>query len=118
MKAEWLIAGALLVGAGTANAWTAFKVGAGLHEWILADKRVDAGTSRSEDMQASNDLLSYVVGVADAYAATGALRISDTSGRQLVAIVSKFVEDHPEQWSLAAPILIDRALLVMYRCTK
>jgi hypothetical protein len=63
---------------------------------------------------------SYVLGVADALQMTDAIcrPNSDIATRQTVAIVRKYVRDHPDEWATHPVILIRSALGRAFPCQR
>jgi hypothetical protein len=65
--------------------------------------------------------IGYVKGVVDLALATGlicAQPTADISGRQLFAVVSKYVLENPARWSRPARQLVLEAVIPMVPCSK
>jgi hypothetical protein len=61
---------------------------------------------------------SYILGIADAYNGIGICPDAGVSYPQLVAIVKKYTNAHPEYWNKDAAILIIKPLNEIYPCKE
>ena len=97
---------------GSTQAATAFVQGNFLHK-VCQEAKVDP--------QESN-CLTYVLGVADALAATQYSEVcipsNSVSGGQLKDVVPKWLEDYPAQRHNPAVTLVGRALTEAFPCTE
>jgi hypothetical protein len=64
--------------------------------------------------------IGYILGVADTLQLDGKTchAASDLWTRQTVAVVRKYVSDHPERWSKGAPFLVREGLIQAFPCPK
>jgi hypothetical protein len=58
----------------------------------------------------AGEYMAYIMGVEDAYERVVPISPDDATGNQIVAIVSKYLKTHPEQWSESAASLVAKAL--------
>ncbi len=78
-----------------------------------AHKRITAGSEQSKDYIAVNYFVGYVAGFSEAtpFLRPGLYEIpKGTTMLQLCSVVGKYLEDHPEDWSWPAHILVVSAL--------
>lgn len=93
--------------------------GAALSDLSLARDRVLTGTSPigSYDTTASTEFIGYVIGTTDAFLANGTLcSPNGVSANQLAAIVSKYLKDHPDLWTLNGATIVFLALTPLLGC--
>jgi len=61
----------------------------------------------------------YIFGVVDVLEDAGYICIpSNVTGRQLFAIVIKYIDNHPEEWNKTASYLVETPLLGTFPCKK
>ena len=106
------------------SARSAFIDGNQLHQWALASKRVSESRSLGDQQAIVNDGLdsaryrAYIEGVVDSYSGEFVCIPPETKLGQIAAIVSNFLEQHPELWAKNADALVAGALKGPFPCTK
>src|SRR5262249_14851632 len=98
----------LLVSVASVDA--AFFDGNKLKELVDARNRVDTNRTRDGDYLDAALFTGYVLGVADALEGILICTSEGIKARQLVGLVKKYVEDHPEDWNIKGDLLVHRAL--------
>lgn len=104
-------------------AWPSFAIagfvtGFDLSKWGDAQDRIIAGRGTALDYQEAANLYGYVAGVHDAL--DGVVFCSPGTARagQLMAVVQKYVKEHPERWDNDANYLVVAALKDAFPCKK
>lgn len=116
MKAGWLMVGLLLVGSTNAFAW--IQDGNTLVRGWAAFKQNGAGTMTRDNDFVSGNYLGYVAGVSDSLGATGELcSPPTTTANQIAAMVGKYLDEHPGEWTDGGPMIVLHAL-AQFRCHK
>jgi hypothetical protein len=110
----------LLGAAPQGHAQTYFKKGNGLVEELRQFERAERNDQNAQEFGAGS-YVGYVLGVADAH--TGIFWCPGRGGgtmnvRQVVEIVSKYINSNPELWHLQADILVLNALRQAFPCKK
>ncbi len=101
------------------NASAMFVDGNRLHQMHDAYKRVSEGHSAERDAADGAQLAGYVQGVIDAWGAINLICVPPgTRVGQVVAMVAKYVEAHPEEWGDDGSVLVERAMLPTFACPK
>ncbi|MCG6533887.1 MAG: hypothetical protein L7F78_04190 [Syntrophales bacterium LBB04] len=90
---------------GTAYYLSGYK----LVELMRADEKVDTGSATGADTYESGRYCGYILGVCDAMARAYDAPNNANVG-QIVAVVTKYVRDHPEKWNEPAADLVIKAL--------
>ncbi len=85
-----------------------------LHDWWQAYQRLNLGTASAQDSNYADFYIGYVDGVWDTILSMQAAKVistpfvdTNTTGKmgQVYAIVGKYLDDHPEQWSWPGAVL-------------
>ena len=101
----------------TADASAGFYLdGNQLHAKLTASKKMQGGTPSLSDLGEAQNALGYINGVADTLNGTVVCAPNEVTDGQLVAVVSKYVDEHPEQWQVQANLLVGRALHQAFPC--
>jgi Ssp1 endopeptidase immunity protein Rap1a len=88
-------------------------------KWIESSHRIEAGTATAQDSFNGMEYLGYVNGVADmGFAGHHLCWRKGISGKQLLAVVSVYVEQHPQRWREPGWRLVLEALQEMYPCAE
>lgn len=85
---------------------------------LVAEMREFEKAERSDsrtNYQSSSQYIGFVVGVHDAIMTT-LCSTGDVSIRQVTTIVTKYLNEHPEEWSKPAFQLVSRALWQAFPC--
>ena len=118
MIAGWLVASLALAQADGVE-FHAFVGGAKIHEWSVAAQRTDRQGASEEDFRVADQYLYYVEGVYDSLSQAGRICApGNGSAGQIQAMVTKYVNAHPDQWHEAGPVLIYRALHKTFSCSS
>lgn len=92
--------------------------GSKLVEYMGEYKKVDNGASKINYNYASN-FTNYIFGVADVLEDTEYICIpSNVTGKQIFAIVIKYIDNHPAEWNKTASYLVEKPLLDTFPCKK
>jgi len=98
-----------------AGGWVA---GNNLVKYMSEAKKADNG-SQNVDWSDALQFQAYVFGVVDVLEDAGYMCIpSNVKGRQLFAIVMKYIDNHPEEWNKTASYLVETPLLNTFPCKK
>lgn len=93
--------------------------GTKLREWLSGYDRNEENRGLAEDQMNSAFAVAYIIGAADAYKAQNMVCTPvGITGRQLVAVTSKFVKDHPDTWNQSAALITLVALMDAFPCKK
>jgi hypothetical protein len=95
-----------------------FISGGQLHEYLAAYQRVQNGNPTGTDLTSAFEGMGYVLGVSDTLDDHVFCLPGATTKAQVVAIVEKYLNDHPERWQYTANSLIADALETDFPCTK
>jgi hypothetical protein len=96
-----------------------FVEGTQLHEWILANDRLDNGGKNQVDFINSSTVMFYIAGIAESYRNLGILCLPNgVSIGQMTSVVGKYLKEHPERWNERANILVISALTNAFPCKK
>lgn len=109
-----LVMAALSLGAHAAFA--GFYTGYELKNWSEAIDRIDQGRVQEGDYTTAAKIQGYVTGVTDtmngyAFCAPGGVTV-----KQIVAITSKHLTEHPSDWNSNASWLVSAALTSAFPC--
>lgn len=88
-----------------------------LNTWAAGDDRTQLPNAKNTDYVDSAMLAGYVRGVVDASISVLCMPGNVTVGQSL-AIVKKYVRDHPEKWAWNAIWLVNVALLEAFPCAR
>jgi hypothetical protein len=107
---QWLIAAAALnCGAAPANARPVSLSS------IQASMIVEECAKRSDLV--FDPCVGYITGVMDGLSLAGKICVSEGAATlRAVGVTRKYLRDHPERWNLHAAILVEEALLTIFRC--
>ncbi len=109
----WILLSLLLtyvtISAHEVQAQTILMTGNELVKWMQEHDKYERGDSGTEEVKASA-FIGYIMGIHDATLSKYAIPKSATRD-QLVAVISKFLKEHPEQWSYSASLLVQQALI-------
>lgn len=93
--------------------------GQDLHElWEASKRRVAGVPDAGADKFDKSYLSGYVIGTADAMAGINLFCPGSAKAGQLVAVVGKYLDDHPEEWNKAGSYLVAVALKEAFPCGK
>ena len=98
-----------------------FLSGNALGEYQRAWKQMDANHQlTAEAISDATQFTGYVLGVADTVTDVDkpVVCLKGTSKYQVSAVVSKYYDQHPEQWRLPAHVLVWSALMDAFPCPK
>lgn len=109
-----VLATALLCVSGFASA--GFYTGNDLKKWIDADGRMERSAGTADDSQEQMLFDGYVLGVFDAAGIALSCPPSNLRGRQVLAIVKKYVDASPEKWGESAAGLVISSLKGAFPC--
>jgi hypothetical protein len=115
MKRVLLLCGLLFA---SLPCFSAFVTANQLRNEILAYERFERGKPNSTDFQDSAHAIGYVVGVVDTLQGAVVCVPSGVSAGQAMAVVKKYLDDHPESWNLQAYIVIASAIQATFPCQK
>jgi hypothetical protein len=94
------------------------RTGQDLHDGWMAAQRIQSGNESNVSLNEETlafMFIGYVQGATDIAQDTKALLFpKGTSNGQLVAIVGKYLDNHPEEWNLKASSIVMRALRPIY----
>lgn len=76
----------------------------------------DVQCSTRDDLSDWSVGYGYVLGVHDAYTNTGVCSPDSAKAGQIVTVVKRFLDAHPEVWHLSADVLVARALHEQWPC--
>lgn len=113
---NYLIFAALLLSVNTA--FSGYYTGNDLKKWSEATDRIDQGRAREADYAISAKIQGYVTGVSDTLDGYVFCVPNGTTVKQLVAITSKYLSEHPSEWNLEASALVTSALVPVFTCKK
>lgn len=101
-----------------ASACTAggYYTGTDLAQW-KADFDKAQRQDKSVDFASAWQFRAYVLGVHDALEGTAFCPSQAVPDIQIAAVVARYLELHPDQWHLAAPALVVRALGESFPCS-
>jgi len=117
MKVRWLAIAPLLVPV-LCEAYTFFYRGQQLHDFWLAYQRVKAAgvvNADPADAISYTRLETYVAGIADRSEVISSC-LHDQTIDQLVAIVGKALDNHPERWNAPAAAIVEESIAVALHC--
>ena len=93
--------------------------GTDLHNEIQAYDRIEHGQREEGDYQQSAHALGYVQALSDIIVVQGgACPATSYRTAQTMAVVSKFLFDHPDQWNQPAYLLVGEALHDAFPCAE
>ena len=92
--------------------------GNNLKQYIDARNRISASRGSDRDSRDSALFSGYIMGVADTLNGTVLCPGEGVKLGQLIGVVAKYVETHPEDWNLPASGLVQRALEPVFPCKK
>lgn len=93
------------------------STGNDLNNWSAADDRTQFPNARSTDYMESSMLNGYIRGVVDAPGSLLCVPNGVTMG-QMLAIVKKYVREHPEKWMWNGSWMVTMALSEAFPCPK
>jgi hypothetical protein len=85
-----------------------------LHDLWGATQREQNNTATRSDARDAFLYVGYVEGSASVMGDAGWIDLGNTTTGQLFTIVGKYLDDHPEQWTLHAQLLVYRALYAVW----
>lgn len=95
-----------------------YYTGKSLADWMNAYERIQNGGSDTMDLARATSYSGYVTGVADLQKMMQVVCPRDgVTVSQLVALVSQFIEAHPEHWDRNAAAVVSGALREAFPCT-
>lgn len=95
-----------------------YYTGNDLKNWSEATDRIDQGRAREADYTISSKIQGYVTGVSDTLDGYVFCVADGTTVKQLLAITSKYLVDHPSEWNYEASVLVTSALRPVFPCKK
>jgi hypothetical protein len=110
---------ALLLWLCTSPAIAYFYTGNELKAKLDAYNRAGGPNATGVDFQEGQNAMGYITGVYDALSATSlCTQGQSVTVAQTVAIVSRYVRDHPEQWGRSAYVMVVSALVDAFPCAR
>ena len=99
------------------SAQAGFYTGANISQWSAANDRVVENRSIGTDFQDSSMFQGYVTSIADTFdgGTLFCIPVGATAG-QLIAVVSKYVKEHPERWSENGARLVQVSFVLAFPC--
>lgn len=91
--------------------------GNNLNEWIAGDERANLSNPKTTDYMSSSLLQGYVRGVLDSTSGLTCIPSGVTLG-QSMAVVKKYLRDHPENWNWKASWIVSVAIMEAFPCPK
>jgi NifU-like protein involved in Fe-S cluster formation len=113
---KYRILSALALACVSTSAMATLVTGNDLHEFMEAAKRMEVNTQSGHDVAMAFKGMGYVEGIADAHERKSICLPTGTEVQQLMAIVSRYVDAHPEQWQYTADSIIEQALSQSFPC--
>lgn len=96
-----------------------FYDGNKLQKYSEAYSRALSKNSSEMDQTYGGHFLGYVIGVVDVTSELGFYCLKGSEeGKQLVAIVHKYLNNNPEQWGDPADAIVARSLRAAFPCAK
>jgi hypothetical protein len=87
-----------------------------LHTYIGYSDAASSGTATRDQLTDAAIALGYIGGVADTIDSTVACIPAHVTRAQELAIVVKYLNDHPDQWQIGSSVIIERALKASFPC--
>jgi hypothetical protein len=116
MGKYWVLLGLIGLFVVSSNAYAVRVTGHDLVEYVKDYKK-----AVNEDPKANyfnpGQLMGYVLAVADVSSTLDTICAYSATNGQLVAVVSKYIDEHPKEWSQDAAIIIIRALAEAFPCS-
>lgn len=100
---------------GQANA--EFYTAAELVSFMREDERFDRG-DRAADLMDASRYHGYVAGIYDVHVGVSVCPPKGVTIRIATAVVTKYLNEHPEQWTQTAESMVTRALKAAFPCVK
>lgn len=97
------------------SAFAQFIDGNELIKWVASSDRVQKRSYSEEDFFNHNQLMGYSQGAYDANRQFFCTPEQFTT-RQLMGVIKKYIQDHPEQWNLAGDKLVVLAISKAFPC--
>ncbi|GAA0704587.1 Rap1a/Tai family immunity protein [Dokdonella soli] len=113
-----LLSGALLTACAAAHASSSYVSAYDLHSQWQAEQRLASSTASTADGIDANRYTAYVSGVVDALDGASICIPDGVKLGQLVAMVGKYLDDHPDQWNQAASTQVLLSLWPRFPCAK
>jgi len=102
----------------THTSFAGYFTGNDLKKWANASERIARGNASDVDYQDSAMLMGFIIGVADGTQGEMMCVPTGTSGAQLKAMVTKFLNENPATWGKDASLLVMYALVPDFPCKK
>ena len=109
---------ALLFFVASSGAFAQFMTGNDLARLSKANDRFDQRKYSETDTLASSQYFGYIEGVFDAMRHQFPCIPAGFVAGQLVAVVTKYLNEHPEEWSFSGNYLVSKAVKNAFPCGK
>jgi hypothetical protein len=86
--------------------------------WLNAVDRMERNASTGSDMLSIGQLQGFLMSFSDSYDGTIYCAPQAATLGQLTAVVKRYVNGHPEQWTYSATLLTMGALSTAFPCKK
>lgn len=100
------------------TAQAGYVSGFDLNTWGAAHERIEAGRATPEDYPTNSKFYGYVMGVHDSLDGVVFCTPDNAKAGQILAVVKKYLQQHPELWSKGADLLAAAALKDAFPCKK
>ncbi|MEV4782112.1 Rap1a/Tai family immunity protein [Burkholderia sp. LMU1-1-1.1] len=100
----------------SSTAQAGYVTGFDLNTWGAANERIEAGRAINDDHATNNKFYGYVMGVHDALDGIVFCSPNNAKAGQILAVVKKYLQQHPELWSKEASLLAASALKEAFAC--
>lgn len=115
MKIKYILLSLLFFVAGSSNAQI-YK-GNQLMEWLAGQERYEQNRDTGADAVNSAIAAGYIVGLSEGLQFSMLVCLTpNTSVKQLVSVVNKFMKENPEKWNMDASALVLVALMRAFPC--